>query len=108
MEESAPNASHSDSGAKYDKDRNKLAGHLKDMLWRLEAETNLAAQRDPSKFQLLGSLTTGLHWSVLGTSRRGYISFLTLHEKVSVPDTRRGMSGLTDAMRLVMRVHNFL
>lgn len=106
--ESAPTANHSDSGNKYWKDRNKLGRHMNDMLWYLEKKSNPPTQCGSSGFQMLGSLTTGIHWSVFGMTHQGYLSFLTLQEKVSIPKSRRDIRSLINAMKLAMRVHTFL
>lgn len=39
---------------------------------------------------------------------KGYMSFFTLHEEISIPDTRRQLDLLIKAMKLVMRVYNHL
>ena len=44
--ESAKHALHEDSGEKYDKDRNRLARHMNDMLWRLDGKRNMGTNQD--------------------------------------------------------------
>lgn len=92
VNESAPHATHDDFRAKYRHDRNKLGRHLNDITWRLESKTRIETQMDSSNFQLLSSLTSGLRGSVYRITHKGYISFFTLHEEVSIPDTARAFN----------------
>ena len=102
VNESAPHVTHEDHDPEYQHYKKKLARHMNDMMWRLESETHM------KNIQLLGSLTTGLRWSVYGMTHQGYMSFFDRLESVAIPSARRGMRSLINAMKLVMRVYNHL
>ncbi|KAL9597962.1 MAG: hypothetical protein Q9219_004793 [cf. Caloplaca sp. 3 TL-2023] len=106
--DSAPRTSQSSSGSEYDTDKGKTLRHLHDEFWLAETRTKLDLQHESSGFQFLGALTAGLDLTVFGMTHVGYMSFLSQHDQVSIPDAPRNMRGLLDAMELVMKIFNLL